>query len=112
MEFDYSGLHIVMLYAIDGIDYWEGDKEGRYKLGQIYESTERMRSLIKLGLLKIINAKSLEAGINSVRWELCSTPFVFLKDTFTGKVICFFKFGWGHLFSKTFDIFPGYFTSL
>ncbi len=27
-----------------------------------------------------------------------STPFVFLTDTFTGKVLCFFKLGWGQAF--------------
>ena len=32
--------------------------------------------------------------------EFYSTPFVFFTDTFTGKVLCFLKLGWGHFLPK------------
>jgi hypothetical protein len=37
VELDYSGLHIIMLYAIEGIDYWKEFGEDPYQLGQGYE---------------------------------------------------------------------------
>jgi len=81
-ELDYSGLHIVMLYAIEGIDYWKDVGTDPYQLGQGYESSERMRDLLKLVLLTIINAKTQEKAIKAVRWEVNKNPneFGWVKD--------------------------------
>jgi hypothetical protein len=56
-EIDCSGLHIVMLYSMEGIAYWETDGTDPYELDG-YDNTERMRQLLKLVLLISINAKT------------------------------------------------------
>jgi len=38
--------------------------------------------------------------------EFYSTPFVFITDTFTGKVLCFFQLGSGHLFRSKISQLP------
>jgi hypothetical protein len=69
-EIDYSGLHIVLLYAQEGIDYWDEVGEDPYQLGQGYEASVKMRTFLKLLLLTIINAKDHDTAIKSVRWEV------------------------------------------
>lgn len=65
VELDYSGLHIVLLYHIEKIDYWKNVGTDPYKLPGI-EQSERMRRLLKQVLLSSINAKdkkNAEKGI-------------------------------------------------
>ena len=68
-EVDYSGLHIIMLYAMENINYWEVDGEDPYKLDE-YENTERMRKLLKTVLLIVINAKTKAKAIDAIRQEI------------------------------------------
>ena len=68
-EIDYSGLHIIMLYAIEGIDYWQTDGIDPYKLDGI-EQSERMRQLLKQVLLIAINAKTKKGAVSAIRQEI------------------------------------------
>ncbi len=72
-EIDYSGLHIVILYAQEGIDYWKKDGIDPYKLDG-YEASERMRTLLKLILLVAINAKGKKPAIAAVKKETNFDP--------------------------------------
>ena len=69
IEIDYSGLHIVLLYAEKGIDYWDQDGEDPYKLPGVEES-ERMRILLKDILLAAVNAKDESAALKGVRKKI------------------------------------------
>ena len=70
-EVDYSGLHIVILYAMEGIDYWDqyGRDSDPYKLDG-YEQTERMRGLLKLVLLASVNAQDRTTAVQAVQKEI------------------------------------------
>jgi len=74
VELDYSGLHIVMLYALEGIDYWKEIGTDPYQLGQGYEQSDRMRGLLKVILLTIINARTPQAAIKAVQKEVNFNP--------------------------------------
>lgn len=56
IEIDYSGLHIVLLYALKGIDYWAVDGKDPYSLPR-YGDDSALRQLLKLLLLIAINAQ-------------------------------------------------------
>jgi hypothetical protein len=66
IEWDYSGLHIILLYALEGLDYWSIDGKDPYWL-EGYEQTEALRGLLKIVLLISINAKNLEKAVAGVR---------------------------------------------
>ena len=66
VEIDYSGLHIVILYAIQGIDYWKTIKKDVYEIDG-YEKSERMRSFLKTVLLTILNCKNEDEVCKSIR---------------------------------------------
>ena len=68
-EVDYSGLHIVMLYGMEDISYWDQDGEDPYKLTD-YEVSERMRQLLKVVLLIAVNAKSRSAAVSAIKKEI------------------------------------------
>lgn len=56
-EIDYSGLHIVILYAQEGINYWSDVNEDPYQLGiNGFDPDIDLRSTAKLLLLTAINA--------------------------------------------------------
>lgn len=57
VEVDYSGLHIILLYAMQGIDYWVSVDRDPYEIAGLEKST-RMRKLLKQCLLCILNAKN------------------------------------------------------
>ncbi len=69
IEIDYSGLHIVLLYALEGIDYWKDIKTDPYQLSG-YETSKRMRGLLKQVLLTSVNAESKTAALKGVRYEI------------------------------------------
>jgi hypothetical protein len=68
-EIDYSGLHIVIMYAMEGIDYWKEIGKDPYQI-EGYEKSERMRLLLKQVLLTAINAKDRTAAVKAVNWEV------------------------------------------
>jgi hypothetical protein len=69
IEIDYSGLHIIILYALEGIDYWEVDGSDPYHLLD-YERSDRMRSLLKKVLLSTINASDRLTAEKSIRSKI------------------------------------------
>lgn len=64
-EIDYSGLHIVILYALEGVDYWATIGRDPYQL-EGFEPSERMRDLLKQVLLISINAKDKKIAIGAI----------------------------------------------
>jgi len=68
-EIDYSGLHIVILYALEGIDYWKDIKNDPYQI-EGYEKLERMRGFLKQVLLTIINSENEKKACKSIRDQI------------------------------------------
>ena len=70
-EIDYSGLHIVILYANIGIDYWEELKSDPYDISEAYSITNTFstRDLCKQLLLVALNAKDDKATFKAFRNE-------------------------------------------
>ena len=66
VEIDYSGLHIVILYALEGIDYWKKIKKDVYEI-RGYKKSERMRTFLKQVLLTILNCKDENQVCASIR---------------------------------------------
>lgn len=73
IEIDYSGLHIIILYALEGIDYWDVDGSDPYHLPD-YEDSDRMRSLLKQVLLSTINARDRLSAVKSIQWKINKNP--------------------------------------
>ena len=69
VEIDYSGIHIVMLYALKGIDYWSDIKTDPYNIKGL-EQTERMRDLLKVVLLSSINAENRTKTKQAIQHEI------------------------------------------
>lgn len=69
VEIDYSGLHIVILYAMEGIDYWKTIKKDVYTI-EGYEKSDRMRQFLKVVLLTILNCKNETAVCASIRNQI------------------------------------------
>jgi hypothetical protein len=58
VEIDFSGLHIVLLYSMVKIDYWNKIGKDPYDLsGYGYKMNDRLRNFLKLILLVSINVK-------------------------------------------------------
>ncbi len=68
-ELDYSGLHIIILYAMEGIDYWSARKSDPYTITG-FESSERMRSIFKQVLLVLLNTTNKTSAVKAMRWEV------------------------------------------
>jgi hypothetical protein len=75
-EIDYSGLHIVFLYAKKKIDYWSKIKKDPYDLSDYgYAMDKQLRQLLKVVLLTSINCekgktKDLATAKKSVQHEI------------------------------------------
>lgn len=65
IEWDYSGLHIVLLYALEGLDYWEVGGGDPYELPES-EPSERLRRLLKIVLLVAINAQDMTKTLRGI----------------------------------------------
>lgn len=68
-EIDYKGLHIVILYAMEGINY----REDPYELDS-FEVSARMRELLKQVLLCSINAEDPPSAIAAIQMEINFNP--------------------------------------
>lgn len=68
-EIDFSGLHIVLLYASNGISYWETNQAGPYELGTLlpFVSADQTKDAIKLLALVALNAKSRKEAFSAFR---------------------------------------------
>lgn len=71
MELDYSGLHIVILYAQEGINYWKDIGEDPYQVNQVeaFDPEIDIRSAAKLLLLTAVNAGSEEKAFGAFRYQ-------------------------------------------
>jgi hypothetical protein len=69
IELDYSGHHVTLLYAQQGIDYWREDRSDPYKL-EGWERSERMRALLKLVLLVAINSRDKKSALAAIRRKI------------------------------------------
>ena len=69
MELDYSGLHIVILYAQEGINYWKEIGKDPYQIDQLeaFDTSIDMRSAAKLLLLTSINADNEKTAFGAFR---------------------------------------------
>jgi hypothetical protein len=65
IEWDYSGLHIVLLYALKEMNYWEIGGGDPYQLPD-RESSERLRRLLKIILLVAINAQDMTKTLRGI----------------------------------------------
>jgi hypothetical protein len=73
VEIDYKGLHICLLYALVGIDYWAADGQDPYSLDG-YERSKRMRNFLKKVLLTIINAAGRRSALGAIRKDVNDHP--------------------------------------
>jgi hypothetical protein len=71
-EIDYSSLHIILLYALSGIDFHNSDANDAYFIESYrhLSSDEELRSLLKLILLICINAKDRKSATNAISFEI------------------------------------------
>ena len=85
VEVDYSGIHIVMLYALKGIDYWQTVNKDPYDISGIdywqtvnkdpydisgIEHSETMRKLMKVILLSSVNAANRDKARKAILYEI------------------------------------------
>ncbi|KLN62179.1 hypothetical protein WH96_01195 [Kiloniella spongiae] len=71
-EIDFSGLHLVMLYALEGFSYWEEmNNDDPYVLPEIafIPDAQNKRSIAKALTLMLINASSPQEAYNAFRDE-------------------------------------------
>jgi hypothetical protein len=68
-EVDYSGLHIVLLYQLKGIDYWMDIGSDPYQIPEL-EQSSRMRDILKQILLASINSKDRESTRKAIQKEI------------------------------------------
>jgi len=69
VEVDYSGIHIVILYALKDIDYWKTVDKDPYDISGI-EHSETMRKLMKVILLSSINAVNKGKAKKAILYEI------------------------------------------
>jgi hypothetical protein len=82
-EVDYSGLHIVMLYAQQKIDYWTEVGEDPYRIDTLpfLDTEDQTRSVAKQLLLTALNAKDDKSAFGAFRQDAqAGSPEKQLKD--------------------------------
>ena len=71
-ELDYSSFHMVLLYALAGIDYGKEIRTDPYLLDE-YDQSEQMRKLLKTLVLIAVNANSRRQALNAIRHMINTT---------------------------------------
>ncbi len=71
-EIDFSAIHMVLLYAIAGIDYWNEVGTDPYLLDD-FEQSDEIRSLLKVIVLVAVNAKSRKQALEALRYKIRTT---------------------------------------
>ena len=71
-EIDFSAIHMVLLYAIAGIDYWNDIGTDPYLLDD-FEQSDEIRSLLKVIVLVAVNAKSRKQALEALRYKIRTT---------------------------------------
>lgn len=76
-EIDYSGLHIVLLYAQYGVNYWEriDDDPYRVRTPDFLGADDHFRDLCKKLFLTAINAQNEEAAFDAFRFNAPTGSF-------------------------------------
>lgn len=69
VEVDYSGLHIVLAYALIGIDYWKDLNTDPYEI-EGYEGDELVRAFFKKVTLILINATDEKSALKAINQEV------------------------------------------
>ncbi len=70
VEIDYSAIHVIMLYALMGIDYWSNFTKDPYDINiHFVNDPEHSRKIIKLLLLLAINANDETSLFKAFRNE-------------------------------------------
>ena len=70
VEIDYSAIHVIMLYALMGIDYWSNFSKDPYDINiRFVNDPEHSRKIIKLLLLLGINANNETSLFQAFRNE-------------------------------------------
>jgi len=65
-EIDFSTIHIVLLYALEGIDYWRDIGTDAYLLDD-YEHSDQLRTLLKLVVLIAVNARDRDQSLLALK---------------------------------------------
>jgi hypothetical protein len=70
-ELDYSGLHIVTLYAQEGISYWDEIGSDPYEIDRppFINDNDQLRSIAKLLMLVALNARDETSAFSAFRSE-------------------------------------------
>lgn len=69
IELDYSGLHLDLLYAREGIDYFKHIGDDAYSVPS-YDSDRRMRGFVKKAGNALLNSDSREKAVKAIREDL------------------------------------------
>lgn len=89
-EVDFSGLHIVLLYARRGINYWEEVGDDPYSIVPPSDWPENihLRKTLKLLLLTVINANDETKAFKAFRRQAeAGSPEKHLNDEMLGKLL-------------------------
>ena len=94
VEIDFSGLHIVLLYSMVKIDYWNKIGKDPYDLSDYgYDMDDRLRNFLKLILLVSINVKKgkkkdTSQATKAVREEIrTNEDLEWIKNTYDNNEI-------------------------
>ena len=93
-ELDYSGLHIVMLYAREGIDYWEKVNTDPYEidLPDFDGTPKQLRAICKQLVLVALNAKDGASAFSAFRNDAATgSPEKRRGNDFLSKVLDLLK---------------------
>ena len=71
-EIDFSAIHMVLLYAIAGIDYWNDIGTDPYLLDD-FEQSDEIRRLLKVIVLVSVNAISRTQALEALRYKIRTT---------------------------------------
>lgn len=78
IEYDYSGMHLVFLYALQGLDYWKDINKDPYDLSEYgYVNDEQMRNFLKVVLQCCVNSdksvkKDLSKAVKAIEFDINS----------------------------------------
>jgi hypothetical protein len=78
VECDYSGIHIYLLYAKEGVDFNALGKDS-YQLPE-YEPSKEMRNFFKILLLAALNADNPTSAKRALTRKFTKTPYKFPAD--------------------------------
>ena len=78
VELDFSSYHLILMYGLEGIDYWKEFKEDPYQLSndvmkQYYpeiktkDQKQEFRNLMKFVVLTLVNAKDIKSTVLRLR---------------------------------------------